>query len=81
MPAQRTSPAPAVPRAVRLLRLAADAIILGVAAACVLLLLVRLVVFPRIESHRDAIAAALAARIGQPVAIGGIVTGWDGLNP
>jgi uncharacterized protein (TIGR02099 family) len=81
MPAQRTTPAPAVPRTVRLLRVAANTIVLCVALACVLLLLVRLVAFPRIEAHREAIAAALAARIGQPVAIGSIVTGWDGWNP
>jgi uncharacterized protein (TIGR02099 family) len=73
--------AASVPLAVRLLRLAADVIVLAVAAVCVLLLLVRFVAFPRIEAHRDDIAAELGRRIGQPVSIGAIVTGWDGWNP
>jgi len=80
-PAARAPTASAVPLAVRLLWLAADAIVLVVAVACALLLLVRFVAFPRIDAHRDDIAAELGKRIGQPVAIGAIVTGWDGWNP
>ena len=85
MPSKRTaagaSTAPAVPLAVRLLRLAANAIVLLVAAFCILLLVVRFVAFPRIEAHHDDIAAELAKRIGQPVGIGAIATGWDGWSP
>ena len=81
MPAERPETAPSVPRAVRVLRFAANAIVLAVAFACLLLLLVRFVAFPRIEAHRDDIAAELSARIGQPVRIGTIATGWDGWNP
>ena len=85
MPSQRTAArdrtASPVPLAVRLLWLTADAILILVALALALLLVVRFVAFPRIEAHRDTIAAALAKRIGQPVTIGEIVTGWDGWNP
>jgi uncharacterized protein YhdP len=83
MPSERSTARArtAIPLAVRLLRITADTIVLLVALCCALLLLVRLVVFPRIEAHHEAIAAALEARIGQPVAIGRIVTGWDGWNP
>jgi len=70
-----------VPIGIRLLRIAANTIVALVAALCIALLVVRFVAFPRIEAHRDDIAAALSKRIGQPVAIGGIVTGWDGWNP
>jgi uncharacterized protein (TIGR02099 family) len=66
---------------IRLLRVAANTIVALVAAFCILLLLVRFVAFPRIDAHRDDIAAELSRRIGQPVAIGAIVTGWDGWNP
>jgi uncharacterized protein (TIGR02099 family) len=85
MPAQRTvardRTARTVPLAVRLLWLAADAILILVGVALALLLVVRFIAFPRIEAHRDDIAAALGKRIGQPVTIGEIVTGWDGWNP
>jgi uncharacterized protein (TIGR02099 family) len=70
-----------VPIGIRLLRMAANTIVALVAAFCILLLVVRFVAFPRIEAHRDDIAALLSKRIGQPVAIGAIVTGWDGWNP
>jgi hypothetical protein len=79
--AARHRAAAPVPLAVRLLWLAADAILVLVALACALLLVVRFVAFPRIEAHREDIAAALGNRIGQPITIGAIVTGWDGWNP
>jgi uncharacterized protein (TIGR02099 family) len=63
------------------LRLAGTLIIIAVGGGCALLLAVRFVVFPQIESHRLDIAAALASRIGQPVEIDAIATGWDGWNP
>jgi uncharacterized protein (TIGR02099 family) len=85
MPSERDSnraaTPPALPLPVRVLWLAADAIVAIVAIACILLLLVRFAVFPRIESHQDDIAAALGARVGQPVTIGAIATGWDGWSP
>lgn len=46
-----------------------------------LLLAVRLVVFPAIEARRADIADWMAKRIGQPVEIDALVTGWDGWNP
>jgi uncharacterized protein (TIGR02099 family) len=85
MPPERASTcaatAPAPPFPVRVLWLAADAIVVVVAIACVLMLLVRFVVLPRVESHRDDIAAVLGKRVGQPVSIAGIGTGWDGWSP
>jgi len=85
MPAQRTAArertASAIPLAVRVLWLTADAILVLVAVALALLLVVRFIAFPRIEAHRNDIAAELGKRIGQPVTIREIVTGWDGWNP
>jgi len=72
---------PAPPRAVRRLRFAGTAILVVVGLACVLLLAVRFVIFPQVESHRADIAALLSAKLGQAVAIDEIVTGWDGWNP
>ncbi|MEP6942190.1 MAG: YhdP family protein [Betaproteobacteria bacterium] len=46
-----------------------------------MLLLVRLVVFPRLEQNRDELSRLLSSQIGQPVEIGALVTGWDGWNP
>ena len=77
----RAATAPAPPLPVRVLWLAADAIVAVVAIACILMLLVRFVVFPRVEAHQDDIAAALGKRVGQPVSIAGIGTGWDGWSP
>jgi uncharacterized protein (TIGR02099 family) len=77
--AAATTPAPPLP--VRVLWLVADAIVVVVAIACILMLLVRFVVFPRVEAHQDDIAAALGKRVGQPVSIAGIGTGWDGWSP
>ncbi len=77
----RAATAPAPPLPVRLLRLAANAIVALVAVGCLVLLAVRFVAFPRIEAHREDVAAAIAKRLGQPVSIAAIVTGWDGWNP
>ena len=46
-----------------------------------LLLAIRFVAFPQIESRRGDIAEWLSARVGQPVEIDAIKTGWDGWNP
>jgi len=79
--ASRATPATRVPRTIRLLRFASSAVVALVVLFCATLLLIRYVAFPRIDAHRDDIAQALAHRIGQPVAIDAIVTGWDGWNP
>src|SRR5207248_9066373 len=39
------------------------------------------VVFPQVESRRAQIVAALSSRLGEPVEIDAIDTGWDGWNP
>ena len=75
------STAPASSRVDRVARWTAKAAVLIVGAFCALLLGVRLVAYPQIEAHRDDIARWLGAKIGQPVEIDGIVTGWDGWNP
>ena len=85
MPFARVSPRaptePASPRAVRRLQFAGTAVLVLVGAFCALLLAVRFVAFPQVESHRADIAAYLSARMGQTVEIDSIATGWDGWNP
>jgi uncharacterized protein (TIGR02099 family) len=68
-------------RAKRFLRLVAMSALLLLGAFFALLLAVRLVVFPQIEARHDAIARWMGTRIGQPVEIDNVVTGWDGWNP
>jgi len=75
------SPAPASFRIDRAVRFAAKAAVAVVGVALALLLGIRLVVYPALEAHRDDVARWLAAKIGAPVEIDGIVTGWDGWNP
>lgn len=65
----------------RVARFAASALAVAVAIACVLLLVVRHVVLPNVESQREAIAAWIAGELGHPVEIDAILTGWDGWNP
>jgi uncharacterized protein (TIGR02099 family) len=65
----------------RVTRFTAYAMAAVVTLSCALLLVIRFVVFPNIESHRDAIAAWIATELGHPVEIDAIVTGWDGWNP
>ena len=55
--------------------------VVGFAAFALVLLAVRFVVFPQIESHRDALADALSRQLGYPVEIAALTTGWDGWNP
>lgn len=62
-------------RAIRALLIAA------VVAFCLLLLAVRLVIFPNLESNRDRLVQLLERQIGQPVQIDRVATGWDGWNP
>ena len=72
-----------VPHAVSLalFRFVRTAVVVGFAAFALVLLAVRFVVFPQIESYRDALAAALTRQLGQPVEIAVLTTGWDGWNP
>jgi uncharacterized protein (TIGR02099 family) len=77
MPAQLSTPS----FAARAVRLVAMSVLLVAGVFFALLLVVRLVVFPAIESRRVDIAEWMAKRIGQPVEIDALVTGWDGWNP
>jgi len=84
MPSVRASPraSRARPPALRrLVRVAGIAVIAGFAAFALLLLAVRYVVFPRVESYRDTLAERLTTQLGQPVEIAALSTGWDGWNP
>ncbi|HEX4884489.1 MAG TPA: YhdP family protein [Casimicrobiaceae bacterium] len=81
MPSGPVPPAVAPSPLKRLVRLAAYAVAGAVALACALLLTVRHVVLPNVESQRDAIAAWIAGQLGHPVEIDAIATGWDGWNP
>ena len=65
----------------RLLRWARYALAIAVILACLAMLAVRFVVLPRLDSHREDVAALLARSLGHPVEIDGIVTAWDGWNP
>jgi len=68
-------------RAARFLSLLSAAAIAAFALFCVLLLIVRFILFPRIDDYRDRIVAALSSALGQPVSIAAIDTGWQGWNP
>ncbi|MBS0321918.1 MAG: TIGR02099 family protein [Proteobacteria bacterium] len=46
-----------------------------------LLMIVRHIVLPQVPAHRDDIAALIAKRVGAPVTIASLATGWDGWNP
>jgi uncharacterized protein (TIGR02099 family) len=75
------STAPAASRVDRVVRYAAKAAVAIVAAFLALLLAIRVVVYPQLEAHRTAIASWLGTKIGSPVEIDAIVTGWEGWNP
>ena len=68
-------------RAARIFRFLRTAAVVLIAGFCVLMLVIRLFVFPRIEDYRERIVATLSAELRQPVAISAIATGWDGWNP
>ena len=68
-------------RAVRLLRLAGTFVFAVVGLLCALLLAIRFVAFPLLESRQSQIAATLSQSLGQPVELDAIATGWDGWNP
>ena len=65
----------------RLTRALAWAAVLALTLFAVLLLVVRLVVFPSIDRYRDTITAALGARLHQHVDMDSLGTGWEGWNP
>ena len=71
------------PRAVSyaLVRLIRAIVVIGFVAFALALIVVRFVVFPQIESYRDALASLLTRQLGQPVEIAMLSTGWDGWNP
>ncbi len=82
LPSARPDAIPAaksLPRAI--LRVGSRVLVALIAAFCVLLLAVRFIVLPQLESHRAQITELLAQQIGQPVALGGLASGWDGWNP
>ena len=68
-------------RANRALRIAATATLLAFGLFCAALLAVRFVVLPQIEARRAEIAQWVSSRLGQPVEIDALVTGWNGWNP
>jgi uncharacterized protein (TIGR02099 family) len=75
------STARAPSRSGRIARFAATAAFVALGACFALLLALRVIVYPQLEAHRADIAGWLSARIGQPVEIDAIVTGWNGWNP
>lgn len=75
------SPAPAPSRLDRVARFAARSVVVGFGAFFVLLLGIRVLGYPQLAAHREDLARWLSQRIGQPVTIDDIVTGWDGWNP
>ena len=82
MPSEAAVPSsPARTRTRRLLRGLRYAVAGGVVLACLILLGVRYVVLPQLDSHRDDVAALLARELGHRVEIDGISTAWDGWNP
>jgi uncharacterized protein (TIGR02099 family) len=68
-------------RALRVLRGLGTLLLYAFGAFCALLLLLRYVVLPQVPMHRDAISGFLSQRIGAPVTIDALATGWDGWNP
>jgi uncharacterized protein (TIGR02099 family) len=68
-------------RTVRLLNLASIALAVLFVLFAVVLLLVRFVVLPQVPNHREQLVTMLSARIGAPVSIDALSTGWDGWNP
>ena len=68
-------------RAMRLLRFVGTLLVAGFALFCVLLLVMRYVVMPQVPAHRAEIAAWLSQKIGAPMEIDALATGWDGWNP
>ena len=66
---------------VRVLRFVGALLALGVGAFCALLLAVRFLIFPQVESYRNDVADALSRALRAPVEIGTMSADWDGWNP
>ncbi|MEO5765650.1 MAG: hypothetical protein ABIR52_10105, partial [Casimicrobiaceae bacterium] len=75
------APVEQAPRSVRWLNFAGTAVLVLVGGFCALLLAVRFIVYPQLESHRAQIADYLSTRLGQAIEIDSLATGWDGWNP
>jgi uncharacterized protein (TIGR02099 family) len=69
------------PRLRRAARFAGGALLAAFVLFALILLTVRVVVFPRIEAYRDTLTATLSTQLGKPVEIATLSTGWDGWNP
>ena len=80
-PARARAHATLPARALRVVRFIAYVLVAGFAGFCVLLLVLRYVVMPQVPAHRSEIAAMLSHRIGAPLEIDSLATGWDGWNP
>lgn len=74
-----TATATSLSRAI--VRIGSRVLVVLVAGFCILLLAIRFIVFPQIQSRQAQIAQVLSQQIGQPVEIGALATGWDGWNP
>jgi uncharacterized protein (TIGR02099 family) len=64
-----------------LLRVGVRVLLLAIIVFCSTLLVLRHIVLPDIDSHRERITRLLENQIGQPVEIGRLAAGWDGWNP
>ncbi len=62
-------------------RLATAAVLLAGVAFVVLVLGLRYVVLPNIDSHRPRIERAITRAVGQPVQIGSVTANWQGYRP
>ena len=85
MPLSNDRPEP-IPSATTKSRFASLKLCIEVLAAliggfCLVLLAIRFVVFPQLETRRNEIAELLGKQIGQPVQIAVLSSGWDGWNP
>ena len=65
----------------RFARIVGFTLVTAVAMFCLVLLAVRFVLYPQIESHRADIAAMLGRELDATVEIDTIQTGWHGWNP
>ena len=83
MPPSPESPSPSTFRArtSRFGRIVGFTFVTAVATFCLMLLVVRFVLYPQVESHRQDIAAMLGRELGATVEIDTIQTGWQGWNP
>jgi uncharacterized protein (TIGR02099 family) len=71
----------ATPQSWAVLKLCIEVLVALVGGFCLLLLAIRFVVFPQLETRRAEIADLLGRQIGQPVRIANLTSGWDGWNP